>query len=155
MQPIPTYTIGQKACLKKVSSPLYRRQKRRVKIHSSCSLQWRRQVDSSVAVCWLNRRLQRHWTLCAAALPRAQELLLIGNMMLADSATRYVKKSIRPCIPPMKTHERPIQYDKQLYKQRKKTETCLAKSKTFLASQPIKIIESILHAFIIILDLNS
>lgn len=62
-------------------------------------------------------------------LPKAKELLADRGYDADWFRNALLKKGITPCIPPRKTRKIPIEYDKNLYKQRHKVENMFGRIK--------------------------
>lgn len=62
-------------------------------------------------------------------LPKAKELLADRGYDADWFRTALREKGISPCIPPRKTRKIPIEYDKELYKQRHKIENMFGRIK--------------------------
>ena len=62
-------------------------------------------------------------------LPKAKELLADRGYDADWFRTALREKGITPCIPPRKTRKIPIEYDKELYKQRHKIENMFGRIK--------------------------
>lgn len=63
------------------------------------------------------------------ALPKAKDLLADRGYDADWFRNALLEKGITPCIPPRKTRKIPIQYDKEIYKQRHKIENMFGRIK--------------------------
>ncbi len=64
-----------------------------------------------------------------ASLPPAKELLADRGYDASWYRNALLEKGIMPCIPPKKNRKEPLEYDKELYKQRHKIEIMFGRLK--------------------------